>query len=285
MFGGELWGVHPRAAYQRKQTAARYAQHLKALVRVPKSTPTRALLLELGALSLHDRWLQCAVRFWNRLLDLPADELHRNVLYDSVVTNIGFARGLRSACREVGWELDVGGAGPSPHRLNCDSIMKLCRAQQFRAMELAADVDPRSCPTSGAMFCTYWRWFRRTDMQAREQRRLRSDIFSLPVSAVKVNTLLRFRLGCLAHLPIVQGRYRNVPRAQRFCPHCPGQVGDEKHLIFDCTAFWHLRHQFSALFVGQSCVRGFVNQESQRDVLHFICGCVSYSILLMDVLG
>ena len=92
-------------------------------------------------------------------------------------------------------------------RLDCAAVMQLRRDQLERAMEAAADVDPRSCPSAGAIACKYWRWFRRSDMQRREQQQRRNSLFSLPASARKVNQLLRFRLGCLPQLAVVAGRH------------------------------------------------------------------------------
>ncbi len=49
--------------------------------------------------------------------------------------------------------------------------MQLKRQQHLAAMEDAADIDPRTCPSAGAVVCTYWQCFRRSDMQQWEQRR------------------------------------------------------------------------------------------------------------------
>jgi len=88
-------------------------------------------------------------------------------------------------------------------------------------------------------------------MQQQAQRRHRNNLFSLPASAKKVNQLLRFRLGCLAQLPVEQGRYTNTSREQRLCRHCPSH-GDEKYHIFECTASHFLRPKYSHLFEHQS---------------------------------
>ena len=51
-----------------------------------------------------------------------------------------------------------------------------------------------------------------------------SGLLSLPVSARKITSMLRFRLDCLKQLSVVQGRHDNIPREQRFCRHCPFHV-------------------------------------------------------------
>ena len=51
------------------------------------------------------------------------------------------------------------------------------------------------------------------------------------------NALTRFRLSC-HWLPIERGRYKNpvVPREQRLCPYCNGEVGSELHSLLECNS-------------------------------------------------
>ena len=84
MYAGDLWGVHPRSAAQRRMTAQEHSKFLRQLIRVSPSTETTILLAELGHLSLQQRWLQASIRFWNALVALPVDDLFRDVLYDSL---------------------------------------------------------------------------------------------------------------------------------------------------------------------------------------------------------
>ena len=61
---------------------------------------------------------------------------------------------------------------------------------------------------------------------------------------------LQFRLGCHG-LPIATGPLAgagHVDRANRVCLACnSGAIGDEKHLIFECTALAPLRQQHADL--------------------------------------
>ena len=45
--------------------------------------------------------------------------------------------------------------------------------------------------------------------------------------------LAQLRMGTLA-LHIKTGRYRNITLNRRFCFHCPDQIEDEIHFVFDC---------------------------------------------------
>ena len=54
---------------------------------------------------------------------------------------------------------------------------------------------------------------------------------------------------------------------------CHDGLGDEKHLVLECSALQHVRDKFSFLFIGHDTMRSFMNQGCQRDVMHFISEC------------
>ena len=66
---------------------------------------------------------------------------------------------------------------------------------------------------------------------------------------------LQFRLGCHG-LPIATGPLAGagrVGRANRVCLACnSGGVGDEQHMIFECTALAPLRQQHADLFTPRT---------------------------------
>ena len=138
-----------RAAGKRKETAAQYAWLLKKFASVCRQqNPTEPFLLELGWLSREDRVQQSALRFWNQLVVLPEDDLYRDVLFDSATTRTGFARGLQGICSAVSYDLVLHPDQPRLHRLDCAAIMQLKRQQHSVAMEDAADVESRTCPSA-----------------------------------------------------------------------------------------------------------------------------------------
>ena len=51
-------------------------------------------------------------------------------------------------------------------------------------------------------------------------------------------------------------------------------MGDEKHLVFECTALNGIRLRFPHLFRGFHTMSSFMNQAAQRDVMHFITDCL-----------
>ena len=78
MYAGELWGVHPRSAAQRRMTAQKHSKFLRqrsSFVSLPAHRYSHlCLLAELGHLSQEQRWLQACIQFWNALVALPVDE-------------------------------------------------------------------------------------------------------------------------------------------------------------------------------------------------------------------
>ena len=90
---------------------------------------------------------------------------------------------------------------------------------------------PRAASTQGVVSCTYEHWFRPYSPRRR--------YCQLPVSGRCMQRILQFRPGCHG-LPVVTGRLAgagHVGRATRVCLACnSGGVGDEKHMIFECTA-------------------------------------------------
>ena len=74
--------------------------------------------------------------------------------------------------------------------------------------------------------------------------------FELPMPISRVRLLMRFRMGSHA-LPVAEGRLAKpaVPRHLRRCTLCRTRaLGDERHFVFDCPHFAHIRRQFRSLY-------------------------------------
>ena len=71
---------------------------------------------------------------------------------------------------------------------------------------------------------------------------------------------------------------RRVPRSQRIYPHCPlGDIGDEHHLIFRCSAVQHIRDSYSGLF--RANVQTMIQSMWQDDlvsVVEFVVQCLDF---------
>ena len=101
----------------------------------------------------------------------------------------------------------------------------------------------------------------------------------LPVSGKRMQRFLHFRLGCHG-LPIAAGRWAaaHVVRADRLCTCCDdGALGDERHLVFECTALAPLRQTYADLFTGDTgSMRAFFAQQDHMRVFHFIVDCLDF---------
>ena len=101
-------------------------------------------------------------------------------------------------------------------------------------------LDPRVAPSQGVVQCTYVNWF------LPSQAKFRSCYFR--AAAHRVQKFLAFKLGCHG-LPVAMGRRSGMPRSARLCPHChDGNVGDELHMVFECSFLQPLRVHYANLF-------------------------------------
>lgn len=282
----ELWGQSRLSAplrRQRSQLEQSHAQILRMILGLRASVPAPMVFSEVGSAPLSHAWWLRAIRFWNALAAMPASSLFAQVALsncrDAVVHNVhnwafSFMTGLRS--------LDYA------FTLRCDRldvvdvacVTELLRRQLARPFQ-DIDVCPRTCPSNRAMLCTYLRWFSRPAYASSVLPRRLSDIH---VSASALKAFFRFRCGS-HNLPNDIGRRNGTPRVQRFCAKCSAQqVGDEYHLVFECSAVQHVRDQYQHLFTGpHQTMREFMWQPDMKSVVLYVRD--SLSVLLGDHIG
>jgi len=142
----------------------------------------------------------------------------------------------------------------------------------------AALYCPREAPTRGVVSCTY-------EQQWVKPYSLRRRYCHLPVSGRGMQRFLQFRLGCNCHsLPVAAGRLAgaaHVDRAHRVCLACnSGAVGDEKHLVLECTALASLRSRYASLFTGSTdAMRSFFAQPDHIGVFHYVADCLDFIMI------
>ena len=101
-------------------------------------------------------------------------------------------------------------------------------------------VSPRTAPSKGAKLCTYFAWVFRPSQLSFE------PYYEVPMPMSRLRLLMQFRIGSHS-LPVEQGRPA-IPRHLHRCTFCgTGAPGDERHLVFDCPHFAHVRRQFKSL--------------------------------------
>ena len=206
------------------------------------------------------------MRFWNSLAALPVGSFYHTVCLDNLTNAFqggacNMASSVAGCLRSVGYDMPrVFDVMPL---LDIDSIVEALTVQ-LQDMGSAALYCPRAAPTRGVVSCTYEQWFRPYSLRRR--------YCHLPVSGGRMRRFLQFRLGCHS-LPVAAGRFAgaaHVARAHRVCLACnSGAVGDEMHLVFECTALASLRSRYASLFTGSTdTMRSFFAQPDHMGVFH-----------------
>ena len=144
---------------------------------------------------------------------------------------------------------------------------------QHRKVGDGLHVFPRLAPSKGAKLCTYFAWFFRPSRF--------EPYLDIPMSLSRLRLLMQFRMGPHS-LPVEQGRLARpmVPRQLRRCMLCSTHaIGDERHYVFDCPHFRHIRPHFRSLFQDvDGAMQSFVWHRNQKAVCH----CLAVVLTLAD---
>ena len=126
-------------------------------------------------------------------------------------------------------------------------------------------VSPRTAPSRRAKLCTYFAWF------LRPSQLKTVPYFELPMPISRVRLLMQFRMGSHA-LPVEQGRLAKTCRPPASPPlHFVRDqgIGGERHFVFDCPHFAHIRRQFRSLYRdADGTMQCFVWHKDQKAVCH-----------------
>ena len=124
------------------------------------------------------------------------------------------------------------------------------------------------------MVCNHRRWFLPEPGQGGR------PFFQLPADARKITQLTVCASAWAATgYPVtwdVIGRILSHAMTV-LCTRCQDGRGDEKHMVFECSALQHIRDEYPALFAGDHTMRSFMNQADQRSIIHFISECLDCS--------
>ena len=146
---------------------------------------------------------------------------------------------------------------------------------QHRKVWDGLHVSPRLAPSKGAKLCTYSASFFRPS-----QWRFESYL-DIPISISRLRLLMQFRMGSHS-LPVEQGRLARpiVPRELRQCTLCSTHaMGDERHYVFDCLHFAHIRRQIRSLFQdADGAMQSSMWHRNQKAV----CQCSAAILTLAD---
>ena len=237
-------------------------QFLRAVSgQVRASTNRLVLMREYGVYPLARQWVQQSVHFWNRCVSAPASSLLGRAVRD----NCEMARGRRPTGWHAefsrmlsGWGytqrlLEAVNEGPESGpefrlcALEVDEVLS-CFDSWFTSRWVGLPNDPREADSECVTCCTYQQWFAGGMDVSAWQREVPEYVkHTGGISPAAVVSLQRFRLG--AHdLRVVTDRGK-CARAARVCQRCEGgQVEDEFHMVFECSAYRDIRSRFRPLF-------------------------------------
>ena len=273
----ELWSILPTgkigSGRTHKDLETAFRTMLRMIVGVGNSVNQEILLAELGLHPLRHYWLRRVVTFWNSLVDLPEDHMYARILKDSCyygVTSHGpsWAGSFMRVLRDLGY----------PYEIDCNKaysidieVFKEVLKQQGETMWGGLHLSPRLAPSLGIHRCTYLRWFTRPTHIRKHK------LLFTPMSARKLRMFFRFRMG-QHDLPIATGRWRGIPRHERYCDMCGRRlVGDEQHFVFYCPSLQPVRDRYTDLFRSPSnSLQQFMWQADTPRVVNFIVDCLEH---------
>ncbi len=131
-------------------------------------------------------------------------------------------------------------------------------------------MNPRTALSGDVKRTTYASWFSRPGWVQR------GVFWHLELSVPQLRAVQRLRLG-LHLLPVETGRLAKIDRQDRCCRFCDsGAVGDEKHLLMECTATGVVRQRFSCLsdLAVPPCMRQLVWGGDRMMVAEFMSACL-----------
>lgn len=275
-YGAAVWATqYHQCSPQHVVNNAMEASHLQFLrrwCRLRKNVPFWAIFAELGRLPLHYFWWREVIRFWNSVVARSEDDLWRDMLCENVA---GPAWAGQPASRWAGqihaFLLDVQySTGPLAIQRIDEQRALACLCTRYSSVWDGLGPFPRVAPSERISLATYFCWFYRGDWLDRP------GYLFLRLSHKHTYLMIRFKLGCHP-LGIVTGRFHRVRRLQRVCSRCDtGALDDERHMVFECPSFEHLRSQYRQLF-GQEVafdMRLFFAHKDQHAVVRFVLACL-----------
>ena len=193
-------------------------------------------------------WMRQTIRFWNKIIARPDDDLVKVAMIESCdLARAGEQCWAAHLNRSVGTQYGclVGELHPLPEQEIMEAFMQSWWSKhkyvtthvQTEARCEIRDVSDRS--NRGFKVLTYFHWF------APEADTPKQERWWYHVNDEEcIRALAQYRLG--SHwLEIERGRYTYIPRSQRVCMCCnSGDRGDEVHMI-QCSFHEAARQRFA----------------------------------------
>ena len=276
-YGSEVWGpfCSPTLPRDIKKMADVQIAFFRQLCRLKRSVTPAIIFRELSEMPWVHRWWNQVIGFMHRLSNMPEDSIHAEILRDNIAdaqehpSYGNWAGGIVKQYSRLGMVSPFSSSGITClNSLGFQANMKglLCRVWD------GLHVSPRTAPSKRAKLCTYFAWF------LRPSQLKTVPYFELPMPISRVRLLMQFRMGSHA-LPVEQGRLAKpaIPRHLRRCTLCGTRaLGDERHFVFDCPHFAHIRRQFQSLYEdADGTMQCFVWHKDQKAVCHCLAAILN----------
>ncbi|RYE04502.1 MAG: reverse transcriptase family protein [Rickettsiaceae bacterium] len=243
-YGSEVWGplCSPVLPPDIKKMADIQVSFLRQLCCLKRSVTPIIMFRELAEKPWVHRWWGQVVGFMRRLSVMPEGSIHRDILMDNIAdaqdhpSYTNWANGVMRQYSLLGIASPFSSSGIVG--LNAFKFQTSMRDRLCRVWD-GCHVSPRTAPSKGAKLCTYFAWFFRPSQLTFE------PYYDIPMPISRLRLLLQFRMGSHS-LPVERGRLARpaIPRHLRRCTFCgTGAPGDERHFVFDCPHFAHVRRQ------------------------------------------
>lgn len=232
LYGCEIWGFEKLDYLE-----SFYRKFLRIILKVNNSTPNCILYGEVGKYKLNSLIERRMINYWIRIVNGKHSKLCYTfyklvkVLHES--ENNTFHSKWLDRIKSI-----LDNCGLSDVWLNQEEINSnwLKLALDIRLKDIDIQLWQNDIAENKA--CVFYR-------QIKEN--FESEPYLKLLSNSERINLCKFRSGC-HWIPLISGRYLGLEKKERLCNLCnSGQVGDEKHYLFECNFFEAERRRFVLL--------------------------------------
>lgn len=162
------------------------------------------------------------------------------------------------------------------HNIDINNLRNNIRSFWLTKAQSQCVGNPRDLTGLHPIVDTYMSWFYCAETVGTG----RQQYFKYYIPAHHFKSLARLKTGSWSHLSVHAGRRgardRRPPREQRVCMHaaCNNCIEDERHAIFECDRFAHIRTEFADIFtpslLESKCMRTLCNHADIKRLAHCV---------------
>ena len=265
-YGSEIWGPailskgsgFVDTGFQ-KTLEQLHRGFLRQCLGVRKTVPDVVLMTELRKEPLTFCLLKSSMRFWNKIMSRPDDDIVKVAMGESYDMSIGQHGGTCWAAQLAMCMAKCGVTMPDrgDRSVDVDDIMNTARERWL------SKIDYRRCAhegvdrgmsevramddgdSKGFKTLVYFKWFAAEDVD------LKSTFWYNLNTPKQISIVARFRMGC-HWLDVENGRISRprVPRSQRICKCCTLRAREDELHVLHCPLYVGLRWTHSVFFKG-----------------------------------